>query len=227
MRAFWLLWPLACAVWAVGETVWGIYEVALRRAVPYPSIADAAYLAGTPLAVAAFACHPAARVRHGHWVPPLLECLAVSVAVLLAGWTIVLEPLWEVTGPSLGDVVMLSYPIGDVAMITLVLLALRYLPAANWRSTLALLSGLVIVSVTDAYFTVVASAGSYQSGDLVDVGWFASYVMFALAGAFDQPTSATDDAPPAPAPRWAGLVPFAPVLGVLGVRALRLARSSR
>jgi diguanylate cyclase len=145
MRAFWWLLAAACGAWASGEAIWTWYEVVLRLPVPYPSWADVGYLAGTPLAVAAFACHPAAHRRHRLRVIPLLDGVAVANALLFVSWLLVLGPLWESNGGiSLGDLVAVAYPFGDVVILVLVILALRNLQPGNRPATAMLLGGLLV-----------------------------------------------------------------------------------
>src|SRR5438093_405482 len=39
-----------CGLWALGEGLWSWYELVLQREVPFPSVADVAYLAAAPVA---------------------------------------------------------------------------------------------------------------------------------------------------------------------------------
>ncbi len=178
LRAFWWLLGAACASWAVGEATWTWYEVVLDVEVPYPSWADVGYLAGTPLAVAAFACHPAAHNRrHRLRLLPLLDAVAAATALLLVSWILVLNPLWDASGGmSLGDLVAVAYPFGDVVILVLLVLALRNLPVGNRPATLLLLAGLLVMALTDSAYTYLAQSDSYHSGDLLDTGWVLAYL---------------------------------------------------
>jgi hypothetical protein len=51
-RLGWTLLSASAATWCAGEIVWSVYEVGLGISVPYPSVADAAFLAAIPLAAA-------------------------------------------------------------------------------------------------------------------------------------------------------------------------------
>src|SRR5204863_7867184 len=50
-RLGWTLMGVSAGLWAAGEVVWSIYEVGLHVEVPYPSLADAGFLAAVPFAV--------------------------------------------------------------------------------------------------------------------------------------------------------------------------------
>lgn len=180
---FWWLLTAACAAWALGEATWSWYEVVLRIGVPQPSLADPFYLAGTPLAVGAFLVHPAARRRDIWSALPLLDALGVAAAVLLAGEMFVLGPMVARGNPfDLGNLVALAYPVGDVVVLVLVVLALQGMPAGRRAGTGLLLGGLLVMAVTDALYTFLLQNDQYNSGNVVDTGWFAAYLAIAAAG---------------------------------------------
>ena len=49
LRKSWVLLGASCGAWALGQTIWTIYETGLGREVPFPSWADAGYLAAPAL----------------------------------------------------------------------------------------------------------------------------------------------------------------------------------
>jgi hypothetical protein len=224
LRAFWWLLAAACAAWAIGEGTWTWYEVVLQVEVPYPSWADIGYLAGTPLAVAAFACHPAARSRrHSRRLIPVLDGTAAATAVLLTSWTLLLNPLWDHTGGmSAGDLVAVAYPFGDVVVLVLLVLALRNLPAGNRPATALLLTGLLVMAGTDSAYTYLAQIGHYQSGDLIDAGWLAAYLAIAAAGRLYESPAGAPTSSSATSPLTEVLAPYVPILVGLGVIAVEV-----
>ena len=225
MRAFWWLLAAACGAWASGEAIWTWYEVVLRAPVPYPSWADVGFLAGTPLAVAAFACHPAASSRHRLRLIPLLDGIAVASALLFVSWMLVLGPLWDdAGGMSRGDLVAVAYPFGDVVIIVLVILALRNLQPGNRPATAMLLGGLLLMAVSDTAFTYLAHSNSYSSGDLIDAGWFASYLAIGAAAlVYESPVDATRSRT-VPSPLISVLTANVPILVALSVIAVEVSR---
>jgi transcriptional regulator GlxA family with amidase domain len=64
LRLSWGLLGASCAAWGVGQVIWTIYETGLGREVPFPSLADAGYLAAVPLATAGLL---AGRRATTHW----------------------------------------------------------------------------------------------------------------------------------------------------------------
>ena len=60
-RLAWGLLAGCTAAWAVGAGIWSYYEVVLRVDAPFPSLADAGFLAAVPLAAAGILAFPALR----------------------------------------------------------------------------------------------------------------------------------------------------------------------
>jgi hypothetical protein len=210
--AFWWLLTASMAAWTFGELAWMWYEVVLGVTVPTPSWADLGYLTGPVLAVAAFASHPASRDR-GRWrVVPVLDGVALAGALLFVSWTLVLGPLWaRAGGPSMRAFVELGYPFSDVVIVVLVVLVLRDLPAGHRTVMFLLLGGLLCMAVSDSSYTYLTQIGTFTSGDLLDAGWFASYLAIAVAAVVSRRDGET---PPIRErhPRLLLLAPYVPVL---------------
>src|SRR5438552_18218083 len=58
MRLSWALLGSGAAAWAIGEGIWSYIEVIRGQQVPFPSLADAGYLAAVPFVVAGIAVFP-------------------------------------------------------------------------------------------------------------------------------------------------------------------------
>jgi diguanylate cyclase (GGDEF)-like protein len=181
-RWAWTLLGLAAAAWSAGELWWAYKEVVVGRDIPFPSIADAGFLAAVPLAAAAVLLWPGAlrgvsdRVRTG------LDGLVMAMAVLFVSWALVLGPLWRSTGdPTLATVIGLAYPAGDVLIVTIVLVVLVSADRRMWAPLVLVGAGLSCLAVSDSAFAYFTDKGVFQSGDLTGVGWFAGWVLVALA----------------------------------------------
>ena len=120
-RGFWLLLSMACGAWTFAEVVWAIYDIVLRVPVPVPSWADLGYLGAIPLAAAALLSHPAMRVARQARARTTLDGVLLATALLFISWSFALGPLWRQTDLStLGGVVAVAYPFGDIVMLFLV-----------------------------------------------------------------------------------------------------------
>ena len=184
IRRGWRLLGLSALVWGLGEAVWSYYELVEGREVPFPSLADIGFLAAVPLALAAvltFFSPPAgwtSRVRL------IVDGLIVGVAVLYVSWVVVLGPMvHDLSGGLLAQVVGLAYPVGDVIIISAVILVGARSRTADDLPFGWIAAGLVALAVADSAFAYLALQGDYGTGNFIDTGWLAGYLFIALAAA--------------------------------------------
>lgn len=224
LRLYWWLLAGACGAWALAESTWAVYELVLLESVPVPSWADVGYLAGIPLAVAALVCHPAMRGGGTQKARSVLDGLAVAMALLFLSWTVVLGPLWQSTDLStLGGLVSILYPFGDVVIIFFIVLAIRGMAVGDRLALWCLLGGLLAIALSDSIYTYLSSVKGYETGSLIDTGWFVGYLAIGL-GAFcsrtrDSAVDRTDLIMPGPASL---IAPFLPVVGALSFAAIEI-----
>jgi hypothetical protein len=180
-RVFWWLLAAACGAWMLGEVIWTAYDLAGSGGPPIPSWADVGYLTFIPLAVGALLCHPGLQGSGVQKARSLIDGLAIAVALLFLSWTSVLGPLWRSSDlTTLGGVVTLAYPLGDVVIAFFVMLALRRMGTADRLGLWCLLAGLIAMALADSTYAYVAGVKHYTTGNLLDVGWFAGFLGIAL-----------------------------------------------
>jgi len=182
-RRAWILISAACASWGIGEIVWSWYEVALRRDVPFPSLADVGYLTLVPLAIAGMLMFPAAHSRASSRTRALIDAMIICASLLFLSWAIVLGPLYRAgSGTALAQTIGLAYPSSDVVIISLIAFLVARSQTSG-RIPLALLgTGLAAIAVADSGFAYFTTVGSYASGNLIDTGWFAGFLLIGLGG---------------------------------------------
>lgn len=179
-RLGWLLIALSTLSWAIGEAIWSYYELALRIEVPFPSLADLGYLAAVPLAGAGLLSLPATRT--GARVRAAFDGLIIASALLCTSWLLVIGPLYSDRSESIVETVIgLSYPLGDVALITLVLITALNSRHGMRRPLLFLGAGLVAFSVADSAFAYLTLNELYFSGHPIDIAWGIGYALMAIA----------------------------------------------
>jgi len=184
MRAFWILFGCATACWTLAELVWGVYALILSEEVPVPSWADLGYLSAIPLAVAALVVHPAMTDNRTHRARSVLDGMVIATALLFVSWTLVLGPLWRSTDlTTLGGLVTLAYPFGDVVIVFFIVLAIRGMTGENRSALWCLLAALLVMALSDSTYTYLTEVANYtsSSANLVDAGWFAAYLGIAIA----------------------------------------------
>jgi diguanylate cyclase (GGDEF)-like protein len=169
----WLLIAGGILLWVLGDLAYTGYELALGEA-PFPSYADALYLAGYPAMVAAVLVvvrrsgvrDTAAWQDAGIWV----------LGVLLLSWEWLLEPhLLAADEPLLARSVAVAFPAGDLLLL-LLLLRLVGVRTRGPRVYPALVAALSAYLVSDVAYGVQELAGTYESGSAVDLGWLLAYV---------------------------------------------------
>ena len=182
-RLGWLLLTASAATWCAGEIVWAVYEVGMNVSVPFPSAADAGFLGAIPLATAGvlmfFSPPRGTSTRLRLW----LDGAIILVALFFVSWTLGLKTVVEDTSqPFLAKAVSVAYPLGDIVIGTIVVLAARRAREEAHGRLLLLLGGLAANSLADSAFAYLNSSGTYGAiGSVLDVGWVAGYLMIGLA----------------------------------------------
>ncbi len=212
LRLAWTLLAVSAAAWTAGEIVWSVYEVALGVVVPFPSAADAGFLAAIPFAVAgilAFSSAPRGTSRRWRvW----LDGLIIAVSLLFVGWVAGLDRVvTDVADPLLERAVNLAYPLGDIVVGTVLVLAIRRASGQQQGRLILLLGGLGANALADSAFAYLTANGTYgEIGSVLDAGWVAGYLMVALAALW--PSTPTDTIDRAPIDMWQLALPWIAVL---------------
>ncbi len=223
LRTSWVLIASGLACWGAGQGVWTYYEVIANRATPFPSAADVGYLLLPPLALIGILIRPSrafdgkGRLRIG------LDGVLVAASLFVLSWATALGAVYRAGGDStLATVVSLAYPASDVIVLTVAVIVVAYARTGSRAGLLWVASGLIGLSVADSGFAYLTASGRYATGNLIDVGWVAGFLVLALAAWFDTASSEQQgsglDAPP----RTALLLPYLPATLALVVSLWRL-----
>jgi diguanylate cyclase (GGDEF)-like protein len=186
-RMAWALIGLGALAWSVGELYWwrAMTDVAEP---PFPSIADAFYLAFYPLVYGGLILLLRARVRRFH-ASQWLDGLATGLCVAAAGSAIVLPPIIAAgEGSTAAITTNLAYPLGDLVVLAL---AAAVAALTGWhpgRSVGLLALGCAGFAAADVTFLFIVSSGSEISPGISEVLWAMGLVAMG-AGAW-QATSA-------------------------------------
>ncbi len=180
----WLLLGGGALSWGTGQLVWTIYELSGRE-VPYPSWADVGYSGAVPLLALGILALPGAPVGWSSRLRVVLDGALIAAALLALSWTLLLHDLinshsetWAAQALSLG------YPVGDVICGTLAVVGLaraRSTHAVPLRTLSILSVGMLSFSVGDTGFALLTLKGTYESGNLIDSGWFLGWTLLAVA----------------------------------------------
>jgi diguanylate cyclase (GGDEF)-like protein len=185
-RRAWTLLTLSAAVWGAGQAVWSWDEVVAGHQMPFPSPADAGFLAALPLCVLAALSFPAGRREeggHDSRLRGVLDGLIIATGLLAISGATVLQ---AVAGAHPGDGALqalgLAYPMSDVVVGTLLLgLAVRTTRATR-LPLLLLTAGLAATTLADSAFAgLMATRTHGLPAHVVAVGRLTGYLLVALA----------------------------------------------
>jgi PAS domain S-box-containing protein len=191
VRIAWTLFAVSALSWGAGEFIWSWYEVFQGVEVPYPSVADAGYLLAIPLAVAGVLAFTSAPNRLATRSETVLAGSIVALSLLFIAWNQGLGNVYATSSQSLEtQLISLAYPVGDIIIATVLVVALRRARTAEVGRMLLLLGGLAFAAMADSAFAYMTANGTYgELGSVYDSGWFIGYLMVALAPLWPAPSS--------------------------------------
>ncbi|MFN8556456.1 MAG: hypothetical protein U0531_03590 [Dehalococcoidia bacterium] len=208
----WRLLGLAFLTFGLGELMWLLLELVAHRT-PFPSPADALYLAFYPLTLAGLMSLPA-RTRDGALRATfLLDAATVLVGGGMLIWFLVLQPASLTNYENrLTELLAVAYPLGDLLLLVGVGAVLYRRPDGSRRALSALLAVVCLFVIADTGFAALSLRGAYRSGDWPDAFWVVATALMSLAAWLQRRASA-----PAAQPRDTheiGAVLLLPYLGV-------------
>ena len=166
-RAAWLAIGAAILCWGASEVYWTAF-ILHNPAPPYPSPADAGYLAFYPLAAAGVALLVRARAQEVDW-RLWMDGLIAGLGTAALGAAFVFDFVAShASGSSVQVATTLAYPVGDIAMLSLVVgvIALTgWRPGHTWS---LLFAGLAALVVADVAYTLQSSGANLPGGDWTD-----------------------------------------------------------
>jgi diguanylate cyclase (GGDEF)-like protein/PAS domain S-box-containing protein len=235
MRWGWALIGLGVLSWGLGQACWVYLETFRGDEAPFPSQADIGYLGMVLLAPAGLLILPSAAQALANRARSVLDGLMVAASLVLMAWIFVVEPLIRAGGDSaLALYISLTYPLGDVVIITIVvyMLALQRQRGNNFGHLALVGAGIVAFAISDIGYAYLNLVGAYASGGVTDIGWFAGFSLILLA--------ARKPVPPMPAetaeePEISGeggqpfgvLLPYVAVLAALVTSVVWFARTGQ
>jgi hypothetical protein len=182
-RLGWALMGISAGLWSAGEVVWSIYEVGMGVQVPYPSLADAGFLAAVPFAIAGIrAFWSDARGTSASW-RVWFDGIIVAIALTSTAWGFGLRAVWD--SNSTTKLLDLAYPVGDILIGTVLILAIRRATDQQKGRMALLLLGVASYSIADSAFSDLTAQGAFGAvGNIIDTGWFAGFLLIALAAIY-------------------------------------------
>lgn len=171
---------LAALSWGVATLIWTYYNLILSVSVPYPSIADLFFLLAYPLLGMAL------WYLHESYDSVISRRIAKeSVYIVLTSAIIIFAFLNRPDlSPDLGlakNLLNIAYSLGDVMLVAIALIELRSGQARKQQGLYLLVGFLLLQAAGDFIFAFRNNSGQYWNGDIADVLFGFSALIFALA----------------------------------------------
>jgi diguanylate cyclase (GGDEF)-like protein/PAS domain S-box-containing protein len=172
LRRAWRWLAIAYLAFWLGDVIYVWYnQVAIE--IPYPSVADIAYLAYYPLLLLGLLSFPrviGSRTEHARF---WLDAATIALGGAMVVWYFVLGPLATGGTGDLEDVASIvlavAYPVGDLVLLLGIGVILTRSPRQLPRHTISLLLvGLLVSLAADVAYGAQNLDGSYISGGWVD-----------------------------------------------------------
>jgi diguanylate cyclase (GGDEF)-like protein len=183
-QSAWRWIAFGCASWTLAECLWFYFEV-VRDVAPFPSPADAFYLAFYVFVFAGLVRLPLRTLSRKERVAFALDLATVMFVTLMVVWYLVVEPTVNRADGVLSQTLSLAYPVGDVILLLGVARVLMRRRAGSegtvplWFLT----GGAVLLAVADVVYARLELEHSYVPGTLPDVLWVCALGAFAIAAA--------------------------------------------
>jgi two-component system, cell cycle response regulator len=211
-RNAWILIGLAILAWGAAEVYWSV-AIENNPNAPYPSPADIGYLAFYPLAYAGLTMLVRARTHEINW-RLWMDGLIAALGTAALGAAFIFDFVAEkAEGSTLEIATTLAYPLGDIAMLAMVVgvIALTgWRPGRTWS---LLLAGLAAMVVADIAFTLQLTNEALPGGSWVEPLYLISAVC--LGSSVWQPTAAAEITSPNESNRRREIVVPAVFAGVM------------
>jgi diguanylate cyclase (GGDEF)-like protein/PAS domain S-box-containing protein len=195
-RTPWYLFAVGQGLFVSSDVLASNYERLFGTALPFPSVADAFHLAFYPFLVTGMLLlirqRDDGRDRDG-----LIDALIVTVALATLLWVYLIAPYADAqSAPLLSSLTSVAYPVMDI----LVLGVVARVAAGSHRREPAfvfLLSGAVVLLLSDAVHGVNLLDGGYDTAGILDTGWA---IYFTLLGTSALHPSMSQLSEPGPEP---------------------------
>jgi len=187
-RAAWRLLGIGLAGFFLGQSYLAFHQLALGVASPYPSPADAAFIAAYPFQLAAFwqfiSAYRASGLPVGSSREHGILALAAAAGFVAIGF-VALGPVLAAASPPLEKVLNVAYPAFDFLILVPIVILLRitipFRGGRIWTVWAALLAGFVAMAAGDILYAYFVTLGQTWLESAVDVLFILSYILVAQA----------------------------------------------
>jgi diguanylate cyclase (GGDEF)-like protein len=177
----WCTIAVGTLCFVLGDSVYDVYQFVLHTSTPFPSIADAFYLAGYPILIVGVVRLTRTSDQGPGGRERLADAAIVTCGALALAWHFLMATYAH--SPSMdafGKFVTLAYPGMDLGVLFVLS---RGLMAGHRKNTSLryLWAAIVLMLIADFVYDLLTSQGRYTTGNPIDAGWLANYVLISVA----------------------------------------------
>ncbi len=191
----WYLFTVGMLLFVFGIVTYVYYEITLGKT-PFPSLADAFFIAGYPCVAAALLIIQSRRLARDR--ASTVDPIIIAVGVGMLAWVFLMRPYVEDPSLSLPQrLVSVAYPLMDVLLLAVVV---RMLLVSGRRpfAYYPLVAGVLCTLAFDASYTLSSLAGTYRTGSPVDAFEMLLTVFLGTAALHPSMADLSDDVVPDP-----------------------------
>lgn len=185
IRLRWMLIGVGIVLFAAGDAVWAYVDLVLRQD-PYPSIADAFFIAmypfiGAGLILAALGFGRVLDVRG----PALATVLVAAGALIAAYHGVIARVLADQELDPLAKFVSVLYPVADIVLMLgpalfCAIIIVRLGTGIVVRPWVLTALGAALVAVADTWMSLYAVLGIETQSSIADLGWPLGFALMGL-----------------------------------------------
>ncbi|MEI7892198.1 MAG: ATP-binding protein [Myxococcales bacterium] len=181
-RWSWRLFGCSYFAFAAAMVYWCVAQLVFHIDMPYPSVADAAFLASIPLAGVALLLWPTAPSQFKGRLRTSLDGIVIAASAYLIAWVFVLGPLyWRGSQPTLNKVIGLAYPSGYVAVSAILVFVGARQPTGRDGPYMLLGGSILALAAVNMPYALMIMDGTYFTGHAIDTLWFVAFWFAILA----------------------------------------------
>lgn len=182
LKTAWGFLMLAVLVSLLGNLFW-IFSV-LSNQNPTTSIAEVMYVLFYPLFLIGILLFPSSKKTQIQQLKHYFDLIIIIFSFTLLFWIYLLAPGFKNFSGNLNYLLlMLAYVIGSLTLVFAMFdLLLNRLKEDMHGPVVLLLSGTLVLLITNSFYIYQFIHNSYFSGDPSDIGWIIGYLLVGLAG---------------------------------------------
>lgn len=179
-RLGWCALAAGVLTWLVGDLSYSYHDLRFGTDPPFPGITDAIYGIGYIGFALAFAllAFPSWKTGDARWI---LDACVVLVVGAAAAWAYLLEPVAQAGYPTSELLVALGYPIGDLVLLSLLVVGWYANGGHMTRSVGIIAAAIAAFAIADAGYTYMVSTTGYDNvANPLDPVWMAGYLLLGI-----------------------------------------------